>query len=132
MKWPTTIFLLLLFSCSPEYRVPNDVISKEKFTDLLYEIEIIDALRTQKNNDQNNNDVETYQRYHLVFQKNNVSEAEFSRSFDFYKKHSELYMEITDSIISRLLKEEEIVSRELRDKRWRSKKDQEDSSKRSK
>ena len=132
MKQLITIFLLFMFSCTSESNIPEDVLKKEKFTDLLYHIEIIDALRTQENLEQENNDLEAYQRYNLLFLENNVSEEEFTRSFDFYKKHSDLYMEISDSIISRLVREEEMVSQELRDKRWRSKKERKDYSNNSK
>lgn len=132
MRKVISIFLLILFSCTPESKIPENVLNKEKFTDLLYHIEIIDALRTQKNLDLEKDDAEAYERYHMLFQKYNVTEEEFTRSFDHYKDHSELYMEISDTIISRLVREEELVSQKLRDQRWRNKKDQTDPSKSSK
>jgi len=121
------ILLICLVACRSNTNKPRDIIPQDKFTDILYQIEIVDALRTQKDLDQENNDEETYQRYNLIFKDHQVSEHEFTRSFDHYKKNTTLYMMITDSIISRLTKEEQRVSQELRDSRWRTKKDQEGS-----
>ncbi|NND77245.1 MAG: DUF4296 domain-containing protein [Flavobacteriales bacterium] len=121
MKKVIYIIALILISCGDNNKIPPEVIPKDKFTDILFDIEIIDAIHTQKNAGVAKNDIESLERYNLVFETNKVSQKEFQDSFEFYQKEPNHMMEISDSLIARLIREEAKVSEELRKKRWRTK-----------
>lgn len=119
------ISLLLFLSCESEDDIPENVIPKEKFMEILYDTEIIDALRSQYLGQNDSIDVMSFERYNLVFQQHKISQPEFQNSFEFYQTKPQIMLEISDSIIARLIREEEIVSKELRSVRWRKKEGQE-------
>ena len=113
---------MLFLTCGDEQIViPHDVIQKEDFTDIMFEVEIVDALHTQNIADKEGQDLKTLSHYEQIFDDFGITENEFSHSYSFYEKHPELMLEIIDSLSNRFIQLEDSISHELNKAKWRRK-----------
>jgi len=122
MKGLAIIVVILLFSCTPNDDIPQECIPIEEFTNILYGMEIIDAIQIQNLGGETQKDSTAFAQYKFLFDSLKISREKFDFSFAYYQTKPDLMMEITDTLVARISKDEEKVSKELRDLRWRSKK----------
>lgn len=101
----TAALLLILTSCSPkndELVIPDNVVPKDKMTDILVEIQIVEgALIYKRSTGQIYNDFRDYY-YTFIFDKYDVSQKKFDRSMDFYKENLEVLDKIYEEVLKRL------------------------------
>lgn len=122
-NWILIGFTVLFLSCGDDQIViPDDVIQKEDFTDIMFEVEIVDALHTQNIADKEGQDLVTLSHYKQIFDDFDITETEFTYSYSFYEKHPELMLEIIDSLSHRFILLEDSISHELNKAKWRRKK----------
>ncbi len=122
MKWLVIITTVLLFSCASDDEIPQECIPVEEFTNILYGMEIIDAIQIQNMRGETQKDSTTFAQYKFLFDSLNISKEKFDLSFAYYQTNPDLMMEMTDTLVARISRNEEKVSKELRDLRWRSNK----------
>lgn len=122
-KLLTIIVLILSNSCGQDRtEIPADIIQKEEFTKILYEVELVDAIHTQNHAGNDKQDVVTLSHYEQIFIDFEITEDEFNRSYKFYEKHPELMLEIIDTLSNQFILLEDSISEELNKAKWRRKK----------
>lgn len=109
MNWKAVLFVLLFFtSCkNDEVKIPNDVFSKEKMTNLLVEIHLSDAIAA----DERIKDVKLLNEikkayFTSVLEKNNIKEEDFESSLAFYQDHPNVFFEIYENVMIVLSEQE--------------------------
>ena len=117
MKKVLIIGLVAFLSCSSDKEVPAEFIQPQEFIDILYEMEIIDAIQIQNTEATGQADSTSLSNYKQLFAAKNISKEEFNRSFQYYQKNYDLMLEITDSLKSRIARNEETINKELRNLR---------------
>lgn len=110
-------FILTIISCGKR---PSYVLSKDKMVDVLYDIQLVQAIT-----DGSMHRYESYEyRERLlrnVYEKNGITKSILDSSLMWYSDNIELYMEINDSVTSKLNKKQTEI-REV-DNKLRSEKD---------
>ncbi|MEM7161278.1 MAG: DUF4296 domain-containing protein [Bacteroidota bacterium] len=117
------IIFFVLIACNSSSKGPSDLIPQENFVDILYEIELIDAIEIQNMGIDEQSDTLTLSNYKFLFDSIGISKEQFDRSFEYYKRDRNKMLEMTDTLLKRLGQKEEEISKKLRDQRWRSKKE---------
>ncbi len=91
---------VLLASC--EVRIPSDVISKGKMTNLLYDYHVAQQMASEMGGEMQE---QRYVLVHKVFEKYGVTEAEFDSSMVWYSGNSKYLVEIYEDIETRMKRE---------------------------
>ncbi len=106
MKRLLAIFVTLLVVSACKVRIPGEVISKGKMTDLLYDYHLAQQMATVMDGDL---EQQRYTLIHKVFEKYGVTEAEFDSSMVWYSGHTKYLVEIYADIDERLKREKRIL-----------------------
>lgn len=128
MKFKSTIlfFLLVFLSCNDDgVKKPSKLIEEEKMVDILYDLSILDALKSSnpKVLDENNIDSQTY-----IYKKYSIDSLQFVENTAFYasdlKKYKKMYetvekrieenKKVADSLLKIKQKEDNKKAEELR------------------
>ncbi|HRE77570.1 MAG TPA: DUF4296 domain-containing protein [Flavobacterium sp.] len=128
MKFKSTIlfFLLVFLSCNDDgVKKPSKLIEEEKMVDILYDLSILDALKSSnpKVLDENNIDSQTY-----IYRKYSIDSLQFVENTAFYasdlKKYKKMYetvekrieenKKVADSLLKIKQKEDNKKAEELR------------------
>lgn len=110
MKKVLLLFLLptIFLSCQEEkIKVPADILPQSRMCVILADLQVADAsiqIRSLSANDSTKLIAAGYYRH--IFQRQNISLAEFSKSFDWYVRHPDLYAAMYDDVISELSRRE--------------------------
>ena len=104
-KYSTLLILLIFFSCAPtsqKDKIPADIISQDKMVNIMAEMHIAETMarNTIHLGDTNIQLVINY--YDFIYQKNNVSEEKFKKSYDYYIKNPVLLDSVYSEIITKL------------------------------
>ena len=94
------LFLLILFSCSEQQNINENIISKEQFTNLLEKIHLAESefqLNRMKNTDTHQNKLEN--DYQKIFSEHNVSKTDFENTLQYYSERPELLANIYEKIL---------------------------------
>lgn len=116
--------ICVVVSCIPETpTVPEDIIQRDKMVKVLEEVQIIEAVRQRgvilpKNMDPDN---EALRLYHRLFEKYQINDSLFKKSFEWYEAHPKLLAEMYDEVLVSLSEEQALARQNLSAKK--SKKD---------
>lgn len=105
---------LLLFGCQKNIQnVPEDILSKKKFTAILKEIHLAEAEFeiNKKNGIKNAYEILT-NRSDEVYQKNQVKEKEFKKALEYYAVKPEMLEQIYINILGDLKQEKTILDQQ--------------------
>ena len=119
--FPFLIVLICVSCADDDVKIPDDVIPKDKFTDILFEVEIVDAIHTQNPAGKQDQDLVTLGNYQQIFSDFDISEKDFSRSYSFYEEHPDIMLQIIDTLNNRFVVLEDSISQELNKAKWRRK-----------
>lgn len=111
MRPATAIYLILvcsvvLYSCS---RRPGYVLPESKMTDVLYDIQLAQAVTNSYIDPQYNNVESKDALLKSVLEKYKISQADFDTSLVWYSDNMDIYMKINDTIASRMRAKAEIL-----------------------
>ncbi|WP_165023367.1 DUF4296 domain-containing protein [Dysgonomonas sp. ZJ279] len=115
------ICLTVVASCS---RKPSNVLDEEKMVDVLYDVQMAQAIYNSY--DQNLNTLEKKDALIAgVLEKHNITKADLDSSLVWYSDNIKLYLNINDSVVSRLKSKTELLSkaRDLADPNLNGKRD---------
>lgn len=87
---------------------PENILPKETFTQVLYDIHMMDALLTDKKlfDEQIYND-SSASHYNSIWKKHNITYQQFETSIDYYVRNTEEFLVIYDTIVARMERERE-------------------------
>lgn len=109
MNWKAFLFILVIsVSCkSDEVKIPKNVLSQEKMTNLLVEIHLSDALAA----DERIEDVKLLNEikkayFTSVLEQNGISMLDFEKSLVFYQKNLDLLFGVYEEVMEVLTKKE--------------------------
>ena len=95
------IVLLIITSCSEsEIHVPQEIISAEQMIPILVDVHIVEGARNGTLILGDTNDIEDY--YAKIYEKHNISEEMFKRSFSFFNSEPDLFITIYEKVLDSL------------------------------
>ena len=101
MKYWILIPLFILAACgSKEVSVPDDVIPAKQMVPILVDVHIVEGARNGALILGDTNGIEDY--YAKVYEKHEITEASFKRSFKFYNGEPELFIPIYEKVLDSL------------------------------
>lgn len=107
-----SLITVVLLSCSNK---PNYLIPQKKMVDVLYDIQLAQAIYND-----HNRKIDTNQKKDAlirdVLSKHNVKQADLDSSMMWYSDNIKLYMEINDSVSNRLKKTRDVFNNRMRDR----------------
>jgi hypothetical protein len=90
--------LLLLFSCNDTIEKPNNLIEKDKMVDILYDISLLEAIKSQNiNGGISNKNANAY-----LYQKYKIDSVQFAQSNKYYAADVEEYKKMFEEVKTRL------------------------------
>lgn len=108
--YTTIICIAVLYSCS---RRPGNVLPERKMTDVLYDIQVAQAMMTSYIDPQYNNVDNKDALVKSVLDKYNITQADFDTSLVWYSDNMAIYMEINDTVAARLRAKAEILRTQI-------------------
>jgi len=96
----TLLVLLLPISCVKDKELPEGVIEREKFVEILSDVQIFESMDQFIRN--KNTDFNIDYSYQWMFEHYHVSKKEFENSLDYYTKKPEIFEAIYDDVIVRV------------------------------
>jgi hypothetical protein len=104
-KYSTLLILLLFFACAPSNekdKMPDDIIPQEKMVNILSDMHIAEAMARNKIHLGDTNVQTVINYYGVIYKKNNISEANFKKSYEYYMHHPLLLDSVYSEIITKL------------------------------
>ncbi|MFN3753074.1 DUF4296 domain-containing protein [Flavobacterium sp.] len=90
--------LLLLFSCNDAVEKPKNLIAKDKMIDILYDISLLEAIKSQNiNGGISNKNANAY-----LYKKYKIDSIQFAQSNKYYAADVEEYKKMFEEVKSRL------------------------------
>jgi hypothetical protein len=100
------LMALMFFSCSKrEEKIPPDIISKEKMTEILIDVHLAEV-KWQINAPSDNAPGGKQSYYKYIFNKHHISYDQLIKSYKYYSAHPEVFSKIYDDVITGLSKKE--------------------------
>src|SRR4051812_29364775 len=99
-------FLFISFFCvcscsKKEEKIPKNIISKQKMTEILIDIHLAEAQTQLASRTDNSKSVkQSYYKY--IFQKHKISYDQLAKSYQFYAAHPDIFSKIYDDVITGL------------------------------
>lgn len=102
----------LMFSCSEKNRVPDNVLTPEKFQAVFKDIVIADALNTERSFKDTAVKIpnENASYFLKVYEMHGVTKNQFMVSYNYYLSRPDLLKVITDSVSAQLTRKSEKLS----------------------
>lgn len=99
------LLVVLLSSCRSDKKqeIPADVLSSEKFTSVMIDVQLLEAMRAQgveMISPEDGIDGE----YGQIFSKHHISESEFRTSYKFYRENPEKMEKVFEQVLDSLSK----------------------------
>ena len=107
MKCLNIFILLLFFSCSNRIPKPNNLISKDKMVDVLYDVTILNAA---KNIDKRRLENHGIFPNEFIYSKHNIDSLQLRESLDYYASDLDEYKSIINKLEERFIKEKELLN----------------------
>jgi hypothetical protein len=106
MKYVLALFvtaLLFTTACTNQYKVPNDIIPKDKMEKILWDMIMADRYSTiiLSRDTTKNVKEETFKTYAQVFSINKITREEFLKSFKFYLERPDISQVMLDSLATK-------------------------------
>lgn len=81
---------------------PENALEKEKFVDVMVDVHLVEAAINQKFVKVNDSTQASYRYYKHLFEKHDITRADFDSTFNYYMRHpklmSEVYTQVHDSL----------------------------------
>lgn len=104
-------FLLLLFSCnSSTVEKPSNLIAKDKMVDILYDISLLEAIKTQNIN----GGMTLKMSNDYIYKKYKIDSVQFVKSNKYYASDIDEYKKMFEKIKARLNKETLKIDKEIK------------------
>ena len=104
------LVLLIITSCGEsEINVPKEVISAEQMIPILVDVHIVEGARNGTLILGDTNDIEDY--YAKIYEKYNITEETFKRSFSFYNSEPDLFIPIYEKVLDSLKENGAVLAR---------------------
>ncbi len=100
--WFILPFTFLLSCKDKTVIIPDSVITRDSMAQVLSDIQLVEAMRTNKELTDSISKDTIMKIYSILFNKHGISEEQFEQSLDFYKDHPTLLEEIFDKTINEL------------------------------
>jgi hypothetical protein len=96
------LFCFLLVACSgnDEKKIPDSVLPKEKMTEVLVDIHLLEAVLNLNAGNINKDNIQGID----LFKKHNITKKKFDDSYAFYTENPEILTEIYDMVLNELSK----------------------------
>ena len=107
MKCLNIFILLLFFSCSNRIPKPNNLISKDKMVDVLYDVTILNAA---KNVDKRRLENHGILPNEFIYSKYSIDSLQLRESLDYYASDLDEYKSIINKLEERFIKEKELLN----------------------
>jgi len=107
MKCLNIFILLLFFSCSNRIPKPNNLISKDKMVDVLYDVTILNAA---KNVDKRRLENHGILPNEFIYSKYSIDSLQLRESLDYYASDLDAYNGIIKKLEERFIKEKELLN----------------------
>lgn len=108
--WGVFLLLTLCFGCKHSEEVPDGVFSPEKMQSVLWDLLNAESWARQTSNRDTtvsySDEVKVLSK--RAFQLNNVTEADFQKSYDWYTQHSQDFLNVLDSLETRVKREDSL------------------------
>lgn len=126
MKYYFAILILLFaVSCSgkKEPKPPEDVISIEKMEEILYDVQIAEAIymRGGQPSKAEGRD-KAKQLYGRIYEKHDITEEKFKRSYKWYSAHPEILNDIYERLLERYSEDQTLLEEDLKKEKEESEK----------
>jgi len=102
MRFLYTMFVLCLVACAPQEPVPKDLLQREQFKEILLQAQLIEARVNHELIVEHISQVPTQQYYTELFEREGVSEEQFTTTFKYYTARPEELKAIYEEIITEL------------------------------
>ena len=95
--------LVLMNSCNSKNKLPADVLKPDKMRAVLWDIIKADVFTAEfiKKDSAKNAAIENLKLQQQIFAIHKISKADFYRSYDYYKAHTEIFKQVMDSMVAR-------------------------------
>lgn len=101
MKILSGIFLVAILSCSSKDNVPEDILPRQKMTEVMWDMmragEFLNSFVFFKDT-QTNRSAQSQKWYSKIYRIHGLTKEEFERSYDYYQHHPHLMKIILDSL----------------------------------
>lgn len=102
MRKVAVLVALVLAACSADERLPEGVLDRERFTDVLLEATMLEARMNRELVTEQLASVPMDRYYEQLFAENKITRAEFEKSFDHYAARPAEMAAIYDEVLTRL------------------------------
>lgn len=102
MRLLPAILVICLVACTPKDPVPKDLLEREQFKEILLQAQLIEARVNHELIVEHISQVPTQQYYAELFEREGVSEAQFTTTFKYYTARPEELQAIYEEIITEL------------------------------
>ncbi len=95
--------LVLINSCNSKNKLPADVLKPDKMRAVLWDVIKADVFTAEfiKKDSSKNTAAENLKLQQQIFAIHKISKADFYRSYDYYKTHTEIFKQVMDSMVAR-------------------------------
>ena len=99
--------LVLINSCDSKNKVPAGVLKPDKMRAVLWDIIKADVFTAEfiKKDSAKNAALENLKLQQQIFAIHKITKADFYRSYDYYKAHTEIFKKVMDSMVVRAEKD---------------------------
>lgn len=107
-KYSYLSILLLLFACAPQKaKAPDNLLNQTQMSDIIAEMHIADAIATgSKAGNVDSVNLEAVSLNAFILEKHQITQEQFTESFDFYKKNPVLMDSVYAEVITKLSSQE--------------------------
>lgn len=94
--------LVLINSCNSKSKLPADVLKPDKMRAVLWDVIKADVFTAEfvKKDSSKNAAAENLKLQQQIFAIHKISKADFYRSYDYYKAHTEIFKQVMDSMVA--------------------------------
>jgi len=108
-KYIVFVTVLLLTACiNDEVVVPEELLQEDRMVEVLTDVQLLESAyqKGMIKTDSISGNAKVMQHYAVVFRFHKTNEKHFRESYDFYKNHPELLVEIYDKVLNELSKKQ--------------------------
>ena len=97
------LFTIIISACNEkEAQRPKDLLSEDKFTEVMVEVQFAEALGLQRKREEPDSAAVIYSYYKEIFNRHNIDRETFIKTYDYYidkpEEMGEIYEHVLDSL----------------------------------
>ena len=109
MRIALIIPLFLLIGCDRKEEMPEGLLDRETFTQVLTEAQVIEARVNQELVIEKRSAIAKDRYYEEIFERYNTDEEQFKRTFEFYSERPEELRAIYEEVLTELSRRKDLV-----------------------